>query len=157
MARNEWHRAPCTARRRVSFHVELFVSSHSSCNLCVSLIRCAVSSYPLALINMFISGGLLFIHLPTHWLPKTLHALQDSYDWRPPFRTWTPVVLFFFVSNIFLVAVPLIPPARGYRVYDHLPYSWLRKVFERPCRRPPHHPLLIVLSLDPTPRAQDYM
>ena len=71
---------------------------------------------------MFISGGLLYIHLPDSWLPKTLQALHMSYNWHPPFRAWSPVVLFFFVSNVFLVAVPLIPPARGYRVYDHLPY-----------------------------------
>ncbi|KAI0646469.1 amino acid transporter [Trametes meyenii] len=83
-----------------------------------------LSSYPLALINMFVSGGLVFIHLPDSWTPKRLRELRTSYAWRPPFRAWTPVVLFFFVSNIFLVVVPLIPPARGYRVYEALPY-WL--------------------------------
>ncbi|KAI0635331.1 amino acid transporter [Trametes polyzona] len=83
-----------------------------------------LSSYPLALINMFVSGGLLFIHLPDTFLPKRLRALRASYDWHPPFRAWTPIVLFFFLSNIFLVAVPLVPPARGYRVYEYLPY-WL--------------------------------
>ena len=81
-----------------------------------------MSSYPLALINMFISGGLLFIHLPGVCLSKRLQALRASYDWRPPFRAWTPVVLFFFISNVFLVTVPLIPPSRGYKVYVHLPY-----------------------------------
>ncbi|TBU31353.1 APC amino acid permease [Dichomitus squalens] len=88
------------------------------------LFMLSLSSYPLALINMFISGGLLFIHLPDAWLTKPLQALRASYDWHPPFRAWTPVVFFFFVSNVFLVAVPLIPPARSYKVYDHLPY-WL--------------------------------
>ncbi|PIL27658.1 transporter [Ganoderma sinense ZZ0214-1] len=88
------------------------------------LVMLNLSSYPLALINMFISGGLLFIHLPGICLPKKLEALRASYDWRPPFRAWTPVVLFFFISNVFLVSVPLIPPARGYKVYVHLPY-WL--------------------------------
>ncbi|KAI1798050.1 APC amino acid permease [Ganoderma leucocontextum] len=83
-----------------------------------------LSSYPLAFINMFISGGLLFIHSPDMWLSKRLQALRASYDWRPPFRAWTSIVLFFFISNVFLVAVPLIPPARGYKVYGHLPY-WL--------------------------------
>ncbi len=84
-----------------------------------------VSSYPLALINTFVSGGLVFIHLPDAALPKRFRALRASYEWRPPFRAWTPVVLFFFLSNVFLVAVPLVPPARGYRVYEHLPY-WVR-------------------------------
>ncbi|KAH9852455.1 amino acid transporter [Lenzites betulinus] len=83
-----------------------------------------LSSYPLALINMFVSGGLVFIHLPDSALPKGLRALRASYDWHPPFKAWTPVVLFFFLSNVFLVAVPLVPPARGYRVYENLPY-WL--------------------------------
>lgn len=81
-----------------------------------------VSSYPLALINMFVSGGLLFIHAPDNVLPKKLKALRASYDWLPPFRAWTPVVLFFFLSNIFLVCVPLMPPAQVYKVYDNLPY-----------------------------------
>ncbi|KAI0711347.1 APC amino acid permease [Earliella scabrosa] len=83
-----------------------------------------LSSYPLALMNMFVSGGLLFIHAPADILPKKLKSVHASYDWQPPYRTWTPIVLFFFLSNVFLVAVPLMPPARGYKVYDDLPY-WL--------------------------------
>ncbi|RPD65685.1 amino acid transporter [Lentinus tigrinus ALCF2SS1-7] len=88
------------------------------------LFMLSLSSYPLALINMFVSGGLLFIHTPDSLLPKRLHSLRASYEWVPPFKTWTPVVLFFFLSNVFLVALPLKPPANGYKVYDHLPY-WL--------------------------------
>ncbi|KAI0702015.1 APC amino acid permease [Cerioporus squamosus] len=88
------------------------------------LFMLSLSSYPLALINMFVSGGLLFIHTPDIFLPKKLHSLRASYDWVPPFKAWTPVVLFFFLSNVFLVALPLKPPANGYKVYDHLPY-WL--------------------------------
>ena len=84
-----------------------------------------VSSYPLALINMFVSGGLLFIHTSERLLPKRLHSLRASYEWVPPFKAWTPVVLFFFLSNVFLVVLPLKPPANGYKVYDHLPY-WVR-------------------------------
>ncbi|KAI0777262.1 amino acid transporter [Trametes elegans] len=81
-----------------------------------------LSSYPLALINMFVSGGLSFIHLPDRWLSERLQELRASYGWRPPFRSWTLVTLFFFLSNVFLVVVPLIPPARDYRVYESLPY-----------------------------------
>ncbi|KAI0746957.1 amino acid transporter [Daedaleopsis nitida] len=88
------------------------------------LFMLSLSSYPLALINMFVSGGLLFIHAPERLLPKRFRALRASYDWVPPFRAWTSVVLFFFLSNVFLVFVPLKPPARGFKVYDDLPY-WL--------------------------------
>ncbi|KAH9941207.1 amino acid transporter [Epithele typhae] len=86
------------------------------------LFMLSLSSYPLALINTFVSGGLLFIHLPEAWVAKRLQALRASYDWHPPFRAWTPVVLFFFLSNVFLVAVPLVPPSKGYKAYAHLPY-----------------------------------
>ena len=95
------------------------------CCYCSDCLFATVSSYPLALINMFVSGGLLFIHAPVDILPKKLKSVHASYDWQPPYRTWTPVVLFFFLSNVFLVAVPLMPPARGYKVYDDLPY-WVR-------------------------------
>ena len=83
----------------------------------------AVSSYPLALINTCVSGGLLFLHLPDSWLPGArARALRASYAWAPPFRAWTLVVLFFFLSNVFLVGVPLVPPSHGYQVYARLPY-----------------------------------
>ncbi|KAI0336783.1 amino acid transporter [Cubamyces sp. BRFM 1775] len=83
-----------------------------------------LSSYPLAIINTFVSGGLVFIHLPDVWLPKRLQELRASYGWRPPFAAWTAVVVFFLLSNVFLISVPLIPPSHGYKVYEHLPY-WL--------------------------------
>lgn len=71
-----------------------------------------MKSYPLAIINTAISGGLLFLYLPTakHW------------EWKPPFRATFPVVLFFFLSNVFLTVAPLMPPAPGDRVYVSLPY-----------------------------------
>ncbi|KAK0203145.1 high affinity methionine permease [Desarmillaria ectypa] len=72
-------------------------------------------SYPLAIINAFISGGLLFLYSP--W----------GGDWRPPFRATWPVVLFFFLSNLFLTFAPLVPPAPGQSVYKSLPY-WLHVV-----------------------------
>ncbi|KAI0787657.1 APC amino acid permease [Fomes fomentarius] len=83
-----------------------------------------LTSYPLALTNMFVSGGLLFLHTPERLLPKRLRTLRASYDWLPPFQAWTWVVVLFLLSNVLLVAVPLIPPARGFNVYDTLPY-WL--------------------------------
>lgn len=89
-----------------------------------SLAHCVipVTSYPLALINMSVSGGLLFLHIPERLLSTRLRTLRASYDWLPPFQAWTWVVVLFFLSNVLLVAVPLIPPARGFNVYDTLPY-----------------------------------
>ncbi|KAH7910143.1 APC amino acid permease [Hygrophoropsis aurantiaca] len=69
-------------------------------------------SYPLALFNIIISGGLLLLYTPAY----------KSYDWNPPFRAYKPVVAFFFFSNIFLAVVPMIPPLPGQSVYQRLPY-----------------------------------
>lgn len=63
------------------------------------------------MINMFVSGGLLL--LDTSVLKQ---------EWDPPFKAWRPVVTLFFVSNVFLVLVPLVPPANGFEPYESLPY-----------------------------------
>ncbi|KAH9843013.1 amino acid transporter [Rhodofomes roseus] len=77
-------------------------------------------TYPISLINMFVSLGLLYLHTPLRArLSPGLHAL-----WAPPFRAWTSVVAVFFLSNVFLVLAPLVPPAPGFKVYENLPY-WL--------------------------------
>jgi len=73
-----------------------------------------LSSYPLSLINMFISAGLLYIHLR----PEAVIAL----GWNPPLRAYTTAIWFFFTSNVFLVVVPFIPPAPGYQVFEDIPY-----------------------------------
>lgn len=73
-----------------------------------------VNSYPLALTNVAVSGGLLFLH--------TRRARARGYDWAPPFSAWKAATVFFFLSNVFLAIVPLVPPAPGYPVYKHLPY-----------------------------------
>ncbi|KAG2357449.1 amino acid/polyamine transporter I [Suillus spraguei] len=70
------------------------------------------SSYPLTMFNMLISGGLLLLYTPAF----------KSYEWCPPFRAWKSVVIFFFLSNVFLAVVPMIPPSPGSDVYEHLPY-----------------------------------
>ncbi|KAG2107853.1 amino acid permease-domain-containing protein [Suillus cothurnatus] len=70
------------------------------------------SSYPLTMFNILISGGLLLLYTPAY----------KSYEWCPPFRAWTSVVILFLLSNIFLAIVPLIPPSPGFDVYEHLPY-----------------------------------
>ncbi|TFL02603.1 high affinity methionine permease [Pterulicium gracile] len=76
-------------------------------NLVVNLV-----SYPLTIINSAISGGLILLYTPflEHW------------DWNPPFRASLPVVVFFFVANVFLAVAPLIPPAPERTVYLDLPY-----------------------------------
>jgi len=78
------------------------------------MISCLVSSYPLSLINTFISAGLLCIHLRPEAAP--------GLGWNPPFRAYTAVVWLFFASNVFLITVPFVPPAPGYQVFEHLPY-----------------------------------
>ncbi|KAH7882813.1 APC amino acid permease [Phlebopus sp. FC_14] len=70
------------------------------------------SSYPLALFNLLTSGGLLLLDTSPF----------KSYDWSPPFRAYRYAVVFFFLSNVFLALVPMIPPDAGYDVYEHLPY-----------------------------------
>lgn len=76
------------------------------------------STYPLSIINMLVSGGLLLLH-------TSRTRLATLYNWDPPFRAYYPVILCFFLSNVFLVFAPLIPPAPGFRPYKDLPY-WVR-------------------------------
>jgi len=64
---------------------------------------------------MLISGGLLLLYTPAF----------KPYEWCPPFQAWKSIVTFFFLSNIFLAIVPMIPPSPGFDVYEHLPY-WVR-------------------------------
>jgi hypothetical protein len=72
----------------------------------------SVSSYCLSIINTLVSGGLLLLYTPAYRV----------WDWNPPFRAPKTVICLFFLSNVFLVVVPLVPPASGSRVYEHLPY-----------------------------------
>ncbi|KAG6899249.1 hypothetical protein C0993_011951, partial [Termitomyces sp. T159_Od127] len=60
------------------------------------------------------SIGLLLLYTPAYRV----------WDWNPPFRAPKAIIVLFFLSNLFLVVVPLIPPSNGSRVYEHLPY-WL--------------------------------
>ncbi|KAJ7917226.1 APC amino acid permease [Mycena leptocephala] len=76
------------------------------------LFMISTSSYSLALINTLVSFGLLLLHTPAY----------KPFGWAPPFRAPRAITVLFFLSNVFLVAVPLIPPAPGRRVYDALPY-----------------------------------
>ncbi|TVY92957.1 High-affinity methionine permease, partial [Lachnellula willkommii] len=73
-------------------------------------------SYPLAVVNVFVAGAL--IHL--YRRPYSPHRTPN--EWAPPFRATLPVVIFFLLSNIYLVAAPFVPPTDGQNVYKSLPY-----------------------------------
>ncbi|KAL4062806.1 amino acid permease-domain-containing protein [Scleroderma yunnanense] len=69
-------------------------------------------AYPCSIINLLVSGGLLLLHSRPY----------KPYNWDPPYRVPTCLAIFFFLSNVFLLVVPLIPPSAGYEPYEHLPY-----------------------------------
>lgn len=74
-------------------------------------------SYPLAIVNTFVSLGLIWLY--TH---------RQEYNWYPPFRATLPVVIFFFLSNVYLVVAPFVPPETpSQNIYETLPY-WLHCV-----------------------------
>lgn len=71
-----------------------------------------VISYPLAIVNVFVAGGL--VHLYLH---------REKYNWHPPIKATLPVTIFFLLSNIYLVVAPYIPPETpDQNVYNDLPY-----------------------------------
>ena len=76
-------------------------------------------SYPLNIFNALVALGLLLIYLFPN---STL-----GHGWSSPVRATLPVVLFFFLANIFLIIVPLVPPADGQSPYESIPY-WLHPV-----------------------------
>ncbi|KAH8661559.1 amino acid/polyamine transporter I [Tricladium varicosporioides] len=75
-----------------------------------------VISYPLSVINVFVSAGLIHLYLN----PFSIHRSPQT--WNPPVRATLPVVAFFLLSNIYLVIAPFVPPSEGQNVYDSLPY-----------------------------------
>ncbi|RAK82528.1 high affinity methionine permease [Aspergillus fijiensis CBS 313.89] len=70
-------------------------------------------TYPLSLVNVFVSAGLIYIYLTKS---------KKFPDWAPGIRATLPVTVFFFLSNVFLVVAPYIPPSAGQSVYKSLPY-----------------------------------
>jgi len=73
-------------------------------------------SYPLAIINVFVAAGLLHLYLN-----------RAALGWSPPISATMPVVIFFMLSNVYLVIAPFVPPDEGQNVYESLPY-WLHCV-----------------------------
>ncbi|KAK2611489.1 hypothetical protein N8I77_004825 [Diaporthe amygdali] len=73
-------------------------------------------SYPLAIVNAFVAAGLVWLYIK-----------RDEWNWHPPFSATLPVVVFFMLSNIYLVIAPFVPPEEGQNVYESLPY-WIHCV-----------------------------
>ncbi|KAM7189915.1 high-affinity methionine permease [Naviculisporaceae sp. PSN 640] len=73
-------------------------------------------SYPLAIVNCFVAGGLVYLYLN-----------KEAWNWAPPIKATLPVVVFFLLSNIYLVVAPFVPPEDGQNIYDNLPY-WIHCV-----------------------------
>lgn len=71
-----------------------------------------VISYPLAVVNVFLAAGLLYLY----------YRPQAYGGWVPPFRASWPIALLFFLGNVYLVIAPFIPPSAGQNVYENLPY-----------------------------------
>ncbi|KAK7689687.1 hypothetical protein QCA50_007482 [Cerrena zonata] len=68
-------------------------------------------SYPLAIVNAFVSAGLIYLYLN-----------EKRLKWNPPFRATLPVAVLFLLSNIYLVIAPYIPPDGDDNIYNDLPY-----------------------------------
>ncbi|KAK4031984.1 amino acid permease-domain-containing protein, partial [Parachaetomium inaequale] len=73
-------------------------------------------SYPLAIVNTFVSAALIHFYLN-----------RKSWNWNPPISATLPVVIFFFLSNIYLVVAPFVLPEDGQNIYKTLPY-WIHCV-----------------------------
>lgn len=73
-------------------------------------------SYPLAIVNTFVAVGLIHLYLN-----------RQKWDWNPPVKATLPVVVFFLLSNLFLVFAPYAPPEDGQNIYESMPY-WTHNV-----------------------------
>jgi amino acid transporter len=73
-------------------------------------------SYPLAIVNTFVAIGLVYLYIN-----------RQSWGWNPPVKATLPVVVFFLLSNIFLVVAPFAPPEDGQSIYKSMPY-WTHNV-----------------------------
>lgn len=66
--------------------------------------------------NCFVAAGLIHLYLN-----------REAWKWSPPISATLPVVVFFLLSNIYLVVAPFVPPEEGQNIYESLPY-WLHCV-----------------------------
>lgn len=70
-------------------------------------------SYPMNIINCFVSAGLLYIY----WKRR-----KGELEWNPPISAGYIITAFFLLANVYLVIAPYVPPTGGQSVYEHLPY-----------------------------------
>lgn len=75
-------------------------------------------SYPMNIINLSISCGLLWIYYERR---------RGNIEWNPPIKAGVCITVFFALSNLYLVVCPYIPPTDGESVYNDLPY-WIHCV-----------------------------
>ena len=66
-------------------------------------------TYPGAVVNVFVAAGLIYLH----------HRKSEA--WTSPWRTYLPISVLFFLSNLFLTLVPFIPPGDDWNA-DGYPY-----------------------------------
>ncbi|KAK7464132.1 hypothetical protein VKT23_006295 [Stygiomarasmius scandens] len=78
------------------------------------LFMISLSSYSSAIINTLVSIGLLLLY--------TKLSPFRSYEWNPPFQAPKIVIILFCISSLFLVILPMIPPKKGTKTYESLPY-----------------------------------
>jgi hypothetical protein len=71
-----------------------------------------VITYPLSVINFFVSAGLIYIYLNRSKFP----------NYNPAIKATLPVVVVFNLANAYLIAAPFVPPEEVQNVYEHLPY-----------------------------------
>lgn len=75
-------------------------------------------SYPMNIINFFVSGGLLWVYWQRH---------KGRLEWDPPIKAGVFVTSFFLLANLYLIVAPYVPPTGGQSVYNSLPY-WIHCV-----------------------------
>ncbi|KAK9478196.1 amino acid permease-domain-containing protein [Lipomyces japonicus] len=68
-------------------------------------------SYPLSVVNTAVAAGLIYLYFN-----------KAKYNWYPKIRATLPVAIFFFLSSLYLIIAPFVPPTAGQNVYEHLPY-----------------------------------
>ncbi|ANB14662.1 Mup1p [Sugiyamaella lignohabitans] len=70
-------------------------------------------SYPYSIVNAFVALALIVIYINKKRYP----------EWNPPIKASLPVTVFFFLSSVYLIAAPYVPPrSAADSVYKSLPY-----------------------------------
>ncbi|KAJ3567535.1 hypothetical protein NP233_g6305 [Leucocoprinus birnbaumii] len=102
--------------------VILFVPSGDAYNFVVNVI-----TYPLSVINVTISCGLLYLYFTSTSRPTNPLRDPDSHQWQNLSRYTLFSAVVFGLCSLFLIAVPLMKPPLGAEPYQSLPY-WTHAV-----------------------------